>query len=30
MRLIDTQGHLLDPSKQHPLLMQLPSLGSAA
>jgi Ethanolamine ammonia-lyase heavy chain (EC 4.3.1.7) len=30
MRLIDTQGHLLDPSKQHPLLTQLPSLGSAA
>ena len=30
MRLIDTKGHLLDPSKQHPLLTQLPSLGSAA
>jgi Ethanolamine ammonia-lyase, large subunit len=30
MRLIDPQGHLLDPSKQHPLLTQLPSLGSAA
>ncbi|WP_024870596.1 ethanolamine ammonia-lyase subunit EutB [Tolumonas lignilytica] len=30
MRLIDTQGHLLDPSRQHPLLTQLPSLGSAA
>ena len=30
MRLIDAQGHLLDPSKQHPLLTQLPSLGSAA
>ena len=30
MRLIDTKGHLLDPSTQHPLLTQLPSLGSAA
>lgn len=30
MRLIDTQGRLLDPSKQHPLLTQITSIGSAA
>ena len=30
MRLIDHQGHLLDPSQRHPLLTQLPALGSAA
>lgn len=30
MRLIDPQGHLLDPAKQHPLLTELASVGSAA
>ena len=30
MRLIDHHGHLLDPSQRHPLLTQLPALGSAA
>lgn len=30
MRLIDAQGHLLDPARQHPLLTELSSIGSAA
>lgn len=30
MRLIDPQGHLLDPARQHPLLTELSAIGSAA
>jgi ethanolamine ammonia-lyase large subunit len=30
MRLIDEQGHLLDPNKRHPLLTQIEALGSVA
>jgi ethanolamine ammonia-lyase large subunit len=30
MRLIDAQGRLLDPSQHHPLLTQIPSIGSVA
>lgn len=30
MRLIDEEGHLLDPNKRHPLLTQIEALGSVA
>ena len=30
MRLIDSQGQLMDPSLQHPLLTEISTIGSAA